>query len=308
MQRGPLISSTSLTLLGSLAFTASGGDDSYRTEIERWRQKREADLKADDGWLTVCGLFWLKPGETSIGSDPSNDVLLPPRTPGSVGMIRLEDGRAFFRPAQGETVMRNGAAFDGGLIHSDADEHPDTLAVGDVRLILIKRGQRYALRLKDNHSPIRTNFAGLRWYPASEDWRIQSKFVAYPTPSKLVLDTIVGESESAESPGYVEFERAGTIYKLQAIGQKNGSLWFVFRDGTSGRATHGGARQLYADAPKGDVVVLDFNKATNLPCAYIPYATCPLAPAQNRLSVAIEAGELKYEPQRGDRSVGEGGR
>ena len=117
-----------------------------------------------------------------------------------------------------------------------------------------------------------------------------------------MMDTIVGESDEVESPGYVTFEREGKTYQLQAIGQKDGSLWFVFRDSTSGRTTHGGARQLDADAPRNGVVVLDFNKACNLPCAYIPYATCPLAPPQNRLSLAIEAGELKYEPRSVDGS------
>jgi uncharacterized protein len=301
-----LICSASLALLSSLTCGVAGGDGRYRDEIERWRQKREADLRADDGWLTVSGLFWLKPGKTSIGSDPTNDILLPARTPSSVGSLQLVDGNAFFRTSPGETVMRNGKPFEGGVIYSDADERPDTLAVGDVKLILIKRGERYALRLKDNQSALRAGFAGLRWYPANEDWRVEAKFVAYPAPAKLVLDTIVGESEAEVSPGYVTFERGGKVFKLQAIGQKNGTLWFVFRDGTSGRTTHGGARQLYADAPKGGAVVLDFNKATNLPCAYIPYATCPLAPVQNRLSLAIEAGELKYEPQRGDRSTGDG--
>jgi uncharacterized protein len=308
MQRVALVSSTFLAFLCTLAVTTYAGDDSYRDEIERWRQKREVGLKADDGWLTVSGLFWLKPGETSIGSDPTNDILLPARSPSSVGRLKLVDGKAFFRTTPGERVTRDGTPFEGGLIHSDADEHPDTLAVGDVKLILIKRGERFALRLKDNQSPLRSSFAGLRWYPPSEDWRVEARFVAYPKPAKLVMDTIVGDSETAVSPGYVTFERGGEVYKLQAIGQKNGSLWFVFRDGTSGRTTHGGARQLYADPPQGNVVVLDFNKATNLPCAYIPYATCPLAPPQNRLSLAIEAGELKYEPQRGDRSGGEANR
>ena len=98
------------------------------------------------------------------------------------------------------------------------------------------------------------------------------------------------------SPGYVVFDRDGKTYKLQAASESDGSLWLVFRDGTSGRTTHGGARQLVVPAPRGDTVVLDFNKTVNLPCAYIPFATCPLAPPQNRLGLAITAGELKYEP------------
>jgi uncharacterized protein len=303
MERDGLTSLGLLALVVCAASTVVAADDRYLDEIERWRQKREADLKADDGWLTVSGLFWLKPGETKIGSDPASDILLPPRAPANVGTLTLANGRAEFRAAPGLALTRNGAAFDAGPIQSDGDERPDTLAIGDLKLIVLKRGARFALRLKDNQSPQRASFAGLRWYPPREEWRIQGKFVAFPTPTKLVLDTIVGESEATSSPGYVVFERDGKEYRLQAIGQKDGRLWFVFRDGTSGRTTHGGARQLYAESPRGDSVTLDFNKAVNLPCAYIPYATCPLAPAQNRLSLAIEAGELKYEPARPDRPL-----
>ncbi len=230
-----------VAVLASLAFSASAGDDAYRDEIEHWRQKRLESLKADDGWLTVSGFFWLKPGETKIGSDPSNDILLPTRTPGSLGTLTLAEGKATFQPGNGVKITRNGSPFEGGEIQSDAGGQADTLAVGDVKLLLLKRGNRLALRIKDNQSPLRSSFAGLRWYPAHADWRIEAKFVAYPTPKKMVMDTIVGESDVVESPGYVTFEREGKTYQLQAIGQKDGSLWFVFRDKTSGRTTHGGA-------------------------------------------------------------------
>lgn len=174
-----------------------------------------------------------------------------------------------------------------------------------MKLILLKRGERYAVRIKDKQSPLRKSFAGLRWYPPRPEWRIQAAFVPHVIPTKLNLDTIVGETDVVDSPGYVTFECAGKTYRLDAAAQKNGKLWFVFRDGTSGRTTHAGARQLDAEPPRAGVVTLDFNKAVNLPCAYIPFATCPLAPPQNRLSLAIEAGELKYEPGRADRSPGE---
>ncbi len=296
------LASASLFLM-SAWLNAVAGDERYRSEVERWRQKRERDLKADDGWLSVSGLFWLRPGETRIGSDPSNDILLPAHAPASVGTVTLAESRTVFQAAPGVTVSRNGRPFTEGELHSDADSAPDTLAVGDVKLILLKRGDRYAIRLKDNQSPLRTTFAGLRWFPVRDEWRIQAKFVPFPTKTNLVMETIVGCSEETESPGYVTFERDGKAYKLQAAGQKNGSLWFVFRDRTSGRTTAGGARQLYADAPQGDTVILDFNKAANLPCAYIPYATCPLAPPQNRLGLAIEAGERMYEPARAERAT-----
>jgi uncharacterized protein (DUF1684 family) len=308
MQRLLFTFSGLLAVLPFLATGVSAADNGYSAEIEHWRQKRLGILKADDGWLTVCGLFWLKPGETKIGSDPANDVMLPARTPASLGTLELVGETAVFHAGANAKVTCNGKPFSGGEIHSDATGHADVLAIGDVKLFLLKRGDRFALRLKDNQSPFRTRFAGLRWYPPRDDWRITGKFVAFPAPTKLMMDTIVGGVDAAESPGYVEFERDGQQYKLQAIGQKDGSLWFVFRDRTSGRTTHGGARQLDADAPKNGVVVLDFNKATNLPCAYIPYATCPLAPPQNRLSLAVEAGELKYEPQGPDSSTGQASR
>ena len=309
MHRVALLGSVSfMVLLSCAAAVAAGGDDRYREESEQWRQKREAGLKADDGWLTVSGLFWLRPGETRIGSDPSNDILLPAHAPASVGILSMSSGSFEFRAAPNVTVTRNGKPFDQGELHSDADSQPDTLAIGDVKLILIKRGDRYAIRLKDNQSPFRASFAGLRWFPVREDWRIEAKFVPFPTTTKLVMETIVGGTDELESPGYVTFEREGKEYKLQAAVEKMGLLWFVFRDGTSGRTTAGGARQLYADAPKGDKVVLDFNKAVNLPCSYIPYATCPLAPPQNRLRLAIEAGERKYEPAQPDHPGSASGR
>jgi uncharacterized protein (DUF1684 family) len=274
----------------------ASSDDAYRAEIEQFRQRREANLKADDGWLSVVGLHWLRQGESRLGSDPASDVLLPARAPGNLGTLILRGDQALFRAAPDVTITRGGQTFKEGEIRSDAVGNPDVLAFGGIRLILLKRGARYALRVKDSQSASRASFAGLRWYPINEDWKISAKFVRAPARTKLVFDNIVGEQDVSDSPGYAVFERGGKTYKLQAAREPDGSLWFVFRDGTSGRTTHGGARQLVVPVPKGDVVVLDFNRATNLPCAYIPYATCPLAPPQNRLSLAIPAGELKYEP------------
>jgi uncharacterized protein len=296
MRRGPFVSLV-LNLVALVAVsTQTLADGPYQADVESWRKHREAQLRADDGWLTVCGLHWLSSGQTRLGSDPSNDIVLPTHAPAYVGTLELNDRSATFAIAPGVTLLRNGKPFSGGEIHSDHGPSPDTLAVGDVKLILLERGPRFAFRVKDNKSLFRTNFAGLKWYPVREDWRFQARFIPFDTPTTLKMNNIIGESESSPSPGYVEFDRDGKTYKLQAIENKDGSLWFVFRDKTSGRTTHGGARQLDAPRPQNGSVLLDFNKARNLPCAYIPYATCPLAPPQNRLGLAVEAGEQKYEP------------
>jgi uncharacterized protein (DUF1684 family) len=281
----------------------AGAGDAYRTEIQQFRERREVDLKAEDGWLSVVALHWLRTGESRLGSDPVCDVLLPSSAPGVVGTLTISGDRASFRAAPGVKILRRGVPFTEGEIRSDALGKADVLEIGGIHLILLKRGARLALRVKDPQSEFRTSFAGLRWFPIDESWRITAKFVPAPAKTSLVFDTIVGEQEVTESPGEAVFERGGTTYRLRAAREADGSLWFVFRDGTSGRTTHGGARQLVAAPPEGDAIILDFNKATNLPCAYIPYATCPLAPAQNRLSLAIAAGEMKY--QRGPGSVHE---
>jgi hypothetical protein len=279
----------------ALAPPARAADD-YRAEVERFRQARESSLKADDGWLTVSGLAWVRPGETRVGGDPSADVLLPEGAPPLVGVLTLDGEKAAFRPERGVAVLRDGEPFAGGEIRSDAWGKADVLAVGRFRLILLKRGERFAIRIKDNDSEVRRDFAGLRWFPVATDWKVTAKFTPHPVPSKIEFDTIVGGRDVLDSPGYATFERDGKTYRLDAASEPDGRLWFVFRDATSGRTTPTNARQLIADPPLGDTVILDFNKAVNLPCAYTPHATCPIAPPQNRLSLPITAGEQTYQP------------
>lgn len=281
-------------LIGSMSF----GSDDYGVELERWRQERLRGLTAEDGWLTLVGLHWLQRGETLVGSDPSCDIVLPPSAPPRVGVLSLSASKIDLRIEPGVRVTRAGKSFEDGEVRSDSDGKPDVLAVGDLRLIVLKRGNRFALRVKDNRSEARASFAGLKWYPGDESLRIRGRFEPSPAPTRLVFDTIVGEPSSYESPGHVVFDYKGKAYKLQAA-LEGDHLWFVFRDGTSGRTTHPGARSLTAELPDSSgSVLLDFNKAVNLPCAYTPYATCPLAPRQNRLDVPITAGEMKYEPGR----------
>ncbi len=264
---------------------AQRGPDPYRAEIERWRAARERQLKAEDGWLSVAGLFWLKEGENRIGSDPACEVALPAGTaPPHAGVITLAGGRAL-------VTIGNGPASE---LYSDASGRPSVVTIGRLKLLLIRRGGRYAIRMKDNESPMRKNFTGLRWYPVDESWRIRARFVEYPEPRKLVFNTVAGTKEEMPNPGYASFTRNGAEYRLDAA-QEGAGLFFVFRDGTSGKTTYGGARFLNTEGPRNGTVILDFNRAVNPPCAFTPYATCPLPPAQNRLKLPITAGEMNYE-------------
>jgi uncharacterized protein len=275
-----------------ISMTAATLDSAYRAELDQCRQQREAALKADGGWLTVTGLFWLKDGANSLGSGPENDILLPESAPARLGVVKVEKGSAVFT-ATAPFVTLNGKPVHEAAFHYAGPA--DVLSAGPFDLLLLKRGDRLALRLKDRNSAIRKNFTQLSWYPVSEDWKVTGKFVALPAPAKLVLDSIIGEQEIMQTPGYVEFQHGGETYKLQAVTEGK-RLFFVIRDLTSGRKTYAAARFLYTDPPKEDgTVLLDFNKAQNPPCAFTPYATSPLPPPQNRFSLAIEAGEQKYE-------------
>ena len=285
--RSRLLPVLALMTTGILAETI---DPQYRAQIEHWRQQREAALKADWGWLTVSGLFWLKDGANTIGSDAASDIVLPESAPAHLGTIMIASGRATF------TASTPSVTFNGKPV-SKTEMIPDSLdvvAVGSLRLLLIQRGARLGIRLKDNNSKARREFTHLSWYPIDESWRITAKFVPAPSATKMVFDSVIGEKETMDSPGYAEFERGGKTYRLQAASEGD-MLFFVIRDQTSGKTTYPASRFLYTDPPRDGVVILDFNKAENPPCAFTNYATCPLPPPQNRLPLAITAGEQKYE-------------
>jgi uncharacterized protein (DUF1684 family) len=280
----------------SLAIMASSLPVNYKQSIEKWREERESRLKADDGWLTVAGLFWLHDGDNSCGSDPKAEIQLPAgRAPAKVGVFQFHGDKASFRGAPGLAVRINGKPAVGTAdLKSDAGgSSPDVVSFADFSMLVIKRGPKYAVRMKDIHSEMRRDFHGLKWYPVKESYRVIAKFTPHGKSETMPIPNILGQTENEPSPGYATFRFKDREYRLDPV-LENDRLFFIFRDLTAGKTTYGTGRFLYAEMPKEGKVVLDFNKAYNPPCAFTPYATCPLPPPQNRLNVTIEAGELKY--------------
>jgi uncharacterized protein (DUF1684 family) len=272
------------------ALCAADSSTDYRQQVERWRAQHQKSLAADDGWLTVAGLDWLKEGENRVGADPASEVALPPNSaPQRVATISFHAGQAVLHPAPGVPLMLNGKPAAQTALHEDTD----ILAINRLKFYLIRRGDRTGIRLKDNDSPERKRFTGLSWYPVDPSWRIRAKFTAWATPHTIAFTNTIGQKETDQSPGYVKFTRNGREYRLEPT-LEDGTLFFVFRDLTSGKTTYGASRFLYAAPAKNGIVYLDFNEAENPPCAFTFYATCPLPPPQNRLDLAIEAGEQKY--------------
>lgn len=271
-----------LLVLGAILWAAT---DSYRSGIEEWRKQRVAALTADGGWLTVTGLFWLHEGVNSFGpascgSTPC-DIVLPDDPALREGAFDLHNGKVALRQ-DGQTRE----------LHPDATAQPDVVTMGGLTMFVIRRGDKVGIRLKDNNSRLRKEFTGLHYFPVNPDYHVATRLV--PDAKQIPILNILGQVENTPSPGYVEFDLQGQKLRLTPVQEVPGELFFIFRDLTSGRETYGSGRFLTTELGKDGAVVLDFNKAYNPPCAFTPFATCPLPPKENRLALRIEAGELKY--------------
>lgn len=289
-----------LAVLLGLAGMATGAvrtpDPAYRAEIEKWRADREARLKGDGGWLQVVGLFWLKDGANSFGTDAGNAIVLPAGSaPARAGVFELRGGKTTVRMEPGVEGTVDGKPVGPRELRPDVPGPEDVLKLGPrLTLHVIERGGRYGIRLKDRESALLKEFTGLRWFPVQEDYRVEARFVPYASPKKIAVPNILGQVEELPSPGYAAFAIGGREVRLDPVLEEPGAteLFFIFRDQTTGKQTYPAGRFLYAPMPKDGRVTLDFNKAYSPPCAFTPYATCPLPPKQNRLPVRIEAGEM----------------
>jgi uncharacterized protein (DUF1684 family) len=290
LNRRPLPWVALFILITALAATSviAADDDTYVGDITAWRSEVEARLKADDGWLTIAGLFWLSEGEHTFGSHPDNDIVLPEGAPARVGAFKQADGKITVEVEPGVHVTMNGEAIQSAVLER-GPRH--TLSVGDLKLWVHGSGKRHAIRLRDPNSELRKEFTGLRWYPVNESFRVSARFVPYDEPKKVESVNIFGDAVTFTSPGELVFTIDGQEVTLQPSSTRNGGFHIIFRDQTSGKETYGAGRFLNAGAPVDGGVVLDFNRAYNPPCAYNPYTTCPMPPKQNHLPVAIEAGE-----------------
>lgn len=273
--------------------------DRYRVEIENWRANRASRLKADNGWLAVAGLYWLKPGTNRMGTGPDNDIILPAGSaPSVVGTVTLApDGRVSLDVLSNVAVTWNGQPVrQMNLTSDDNGGTPEVLALNDLRFFLIKRTKGFALRLRDLNAPARKNFAGIESFPIDPAWRCEARFVPYDPPRPVEIASVIGTVDTMESPGCAEFTRDGQTWRLDAILEAPGDTeyFFIFKDATSGYETYPPGRFLYADLPVNGRLTLDFNKAYNPPCAFTDFATCPLPPPQNALALRVTAGEKRY--------------
>ena len=268
----------------------------YVKAVEKWRSEEETDLKKEDGWLTLAGLFWLKDGVNTVGAGPQFDVRLTDHfTQGKFGEIDFKKGVATLKVAGGVEARCDDKPVSTIDLVSDEKGKPTEIRVGSQMFYLIRREDRFGIRLKDNQSKGRLAFKGLNWFPVDESYRVPAQLEAFPEPKEVMVPNVLGGHFKMKSPGRLRFALQGKEYSLQPVLNDDGSLFIIFRDATNSNETYSAGRFLDADKPVDGKTTLDFNKATNPPCAFTPYATCPLPPEGNDLPVAIKAGEKRYD-------------
>ena len=256
------------------------------TEWARWHAEHERRLADPHGFLAVTSLNFLTAEPQRFPDAPSTWSTGPDGP-----VVELADG---------ETLTVHGAKVTGRHAFGVIAERGGIDAVaGDAVVEVARRGGFDIVRPRHPNHPLRTRYRGTPAYEPDDKWVLTGRFVPFDAPRDVTVGAAVeGLEHVYESPGRVEFEALGTPLTLTVFnGHAPGSFFALFTDRTSGSTTYAACRSLAIEPPAADgTVVLDFTRATNLPCAYTDFATCPLPPADNRLPIAVEAGkQTPYE-------------
>lgn len=267
-------------------------DTDYEKEIKDWQQIRITDLKKENGWLNLAGLFWLEEGRNSFGANTENKIVFPKdKSIDFLGDIILEKGEVFIETKADAAVFNENEKVE--KLKLFPTEKSIILKHNSLRWFVIKRGERYGIRLRDLESPFLKEFHGIETFKIDQKWKIKAQFIPAEGKKIAILD-VTGQTSQQNSPGTLVFNIAGKEYKLDALIEEK-ELFVIFGDKTNKNETYGAGRFLHADMPDAEgFTYLDFNKAYNPPCAFTPYATCPLPPKQNQLAIKILAGEKNY--------------
>jgi uncharacterized protein len=266
-----------------------------QADVEAYRKARLARLMGERGWLTVIDKVWLADGRLTIGAGVDSDIVLPKdRAPSRVGTLTVAGSTVRLEVESDAQVFVRGQRVHALELRSDAAEAPDDVTLGSLTLQLLKRGDAFALRVRDAESAARRQFPGIPTYPIDPAWRIVARLEPFSAAKEMAIEDGDGRVQSYRCPGVAYFDKDGQEVKLLPLFERRDEqLVVLFSDLTSKDETYGAGRFLYAPAPESGRVLLDFNKAFNPPCAFTPHAVCPLPPAENRLAVRIEAGEKR---------------
>lgn len=263
----------------------------YLNKIEEWKETRLERLKSERGWLNLAGLYWIVEGENSFGSDSSNDIVFPPEAPKFAGELIRQGDSVYYYSEKNKGVSIDGETKAFSQLQPDVSGSPTIMESGNLRWFIIKRDSLIGIRLRKLNHPRIEELDHIPSFKIDPDWRKVARFISFPEPDTMWIPTAIGIDEMYLVPGKLVFRHKRKNYELLPF--KSGKDFFlIIGDKTSAKETYAAGRFMYTEGPDEDNrVILDFNKAYNPPCAFSPYATCPLPPPENRLNLRITAGE-----------------
>jgi len=287
-----------IPILILLSLSMFAQTDNYLAEVKQWNSARIAALKQPDGWLNLEGLFWFKKGVNSFGSASTNDLVYNNAAfPKHLGDFIYEDGKVYWKDAGAEkiTIKEGDLVQNSGSINLlTATEGQYTSQWKNFVWIVIQREDKVGVRFRNLKAKTLLEFKGIERFPVDAKWRIKAKVIPQ-NQNPLMIMNVLGQNTAQKHGGQLVFDIDGTTYRLDAIDEGGIRLFVTFADATSGKTTYGSGRFIELERPDANgYTYIDFNKAYNPPCAFTEFATCPLPPPQNRLSIAIPAGEKKY--------------
>ncbi len=266
-------------------------------EVEAWREERHARLIRPYGYLSLIALSWLENGENAFGSDPNLPIVLPAEdAPALAGSFFLEGERVRVEIAQDAQVTLDGEPVRSAVLRADDPGPADILLLGNLHIFVVKRGERYGIRVQDPDASTLVSFRGVENFPISDEYVVDARFVPYEEARTVQVPTVLGTTVEMKAFGRVDFDLAGETLSLEPFADSldDETYWLIFKDRSSGVDTYAAGRFLIAPRPNDGIMRINFNKSYNPPCAFTAFATCPLPPQQNVLNVRIAAGEKKY--------------
>ena len=267
-------------------------NEAYLKSIEKWRQEMDTNLRRENGWLALAGLFWLRKGENIIGSAKDCDIRLPARAPARIGTFEFDGNNVTLNVTSDLPVEVNGVVAQSALLDADQEDVPSFITFDDMRMVVVRRSKGVGIRVWDNTREERRLFPSRQWFPVNEAYRIPATYTRYDTPRVVKMPDILGAILDERMEGFLTFEINGQQHELIVSELPDGRLWVQFMDESNGDPSYPSGRYHYTDAHDNGKVFIDFNKAYSPPCAFTDYATCTFPPQENHLKVRIEAGEI----------------
>ena len=267
-------------------------DDAYVKEMETWKERRLEAVTGPDGWATLIGLHWFSEGETTMGSDSSGTIILPSEVPAYLGSFFVQGEQVIFSASDDSRITVGDSTISSVNINT---ENNPIFKWETFSWYVIKRSGRLGLRIRDTMSPEILNFKGLNYFPLNPEWIIKASFELHEPPKTKIIQTVLDMTIEYPNPATLFFEYGGEQHSLEALDEGGDEYFLIFSDETSAVETYGAGRYMYiSKTPVDGFLTLDFNKCYNPPCAFTPFATCPIPPPENQLKLSIKAGEKDY--------------